>query len=213
MTLDSSWSLSILIHSLLLGPIIVFSVFNFKPTTQILEVDWIAPQQTVSEIKTVPTVPPDIQQRKETVTPTKPVERIFGVDTKSLRTDSADGLVLKEGNTIAKEVDQKKLTDDTPLPTPKPEFLVSQMPVLKTKPEIPYPPEARKKEIEGKVMLNILIDENGNVRKAELINGPGFGLNEIAMEKIYQFIFQPAKMGEQNVAVQIRYAVTFQLRI
>ena len=154
----------------------------------------------------------DIQQRKETPAPAKPVERVFGVDTKSLRSDDADSLVLKEGNTIAKEVDQKKLTDLTPLPIPKPEFLVTQMPTLKSKPEIPYPPEARKKEIEGKVMLNILIDENGVVRKAEIIDGPGYGLNEIAQERIFQFVFQPAKIGEQNVPVQIRYAVTFQLR-
>lgn len=211
--MNSSWGISILLHSVLLGPVVFFSVFQMnRSTTQLLEVEWMKPQQTVSEVKTTPTVPMDIQQRKETVAPTKPVERVFGVDTKSLRSDSADSLVLKEGNTIAKEVDQTKLTDQTPLPTPKPEFLVSQMPVLKSKPEIPYPPEARKKEIEGKVMLNVLIDENGIVRKAELINGPGFGLNEIAMEKIYQFVFQPAKIGEQNVPVQIRYAVTFQLR-
>jgi TonB family protein len=210
--MNSSWGLSLLIHFILIGPIVFFSVFQFgQSTKELLEVEWIQPQQT-TELKTVPTIPMDIQQRKETPAPAKPVERIFGVDTKSLRSDDADSLVLKEGNTIAKEVDQKKLTDTTPLPVPKPEFLVTQMPTLKSKPEIPYPSEARKKEIEGKVMLNILIDENGVVRKAEIIDGPGYGLNEIAVDKIFQFVFQPAKIGEQNVPVQIRYAVTFQLR-
>ena len=209
----SSWAISILIHATLIVPVVFFSYFGFnhQRATALVEVDFMQPQQT-TEVKTEPTVPMEIEQKKPTVAPTKPVERVFGVDTQSLRTDGDDGIVLKEGNTIAKEVDDKKLTDKTPLPIPKPEFLVTQMPVLKFKPEIPYPPEARKKEIEGKVMINILIDENGIVRKAEIISGPGYGLNEVAMERIFQFTFQPAKIGEQNVPVQIRYAVTFQLR-
>jgi len=210
--MNSSWGYSILIHLALITPMVVFSMFTTsKNISDLLEVEWIQPQQT-TEVKTEILVPMDIQQRKSVAAPTKPVERVFGVDTKSLRSDDADSLVLKEGNTIAKEVDQTKLKDDTPLPVPKPEFLVTQMPSLKSKPDVPYPVDARKKEIEGKVMLNILIDETGIVRKAEIISGPGFGLNEVALEKIYQFVFYPAKIGEQNVPVQIRYAVTFQLR-
>lgn len=211
--MKSSWGISILIHLALIAPVVAVSVFNIgqKFSKNLLEVEWLPPQQT-SEVKTIPTVPQEIQQRKIASPATKPVERVFGVDTKSLRSDDSEGLVLKEGNTIAKEVDQTKLKDENPIPIPQPEFLVTQMPVLKFKPEIPYPPNARKKEIEGKVILNILIDEKGVVRKADLVNGPGYGLNEIALEKIFQFTFQPAKIGEQNVPVQIRYAVTFQLR-
>ena len=211
--MSSAWIQSILIHLAFIGPIVAVSFFPslHRSTKEILVVDFIAPQQQ-TEVKTQATIPQEITQRKQTEVPTKPVERVFGVDTKSLRTDQADGLILKEGNTIAKEVDQTKLTDQTPLPVPKPEFLVTQMPVLISKPDIPYPPEAKKKEIEGKVMLNVLIDEKGIVRKADLIDGPGYGLNELALEKIFQFVFQPAKIGEQNVPVQIRYAVTFQFR-
>lgn len=211
--MKSSWGISILIHLALILPVVALSVFKIGQNTsaELLEVEWLKPQQT-TEVKITPTVPQEIQQRKTNPIPAKPVERVFGVDTKSLRSDDSEGLVLKEGNTITKEVDQTKLKDDNPIPVPQPEFLVTQMPILKSKPEIPYPPDAKKKEIEGKVILNVLIDEKGNVRKAELIQGPGFGLNEIALEKIFQFTFQPAKIGEQNVPVQIRYAVTFQLR-
>lgn len=182
-----------------------------KPATDLFEVK-LLPQPTTTEITTPPEEIPQIQQRKTAPVVTKNVEQVFGVDKTSLRSDSADAIALKEGNTIAKEVDQKKLLDDTPLPVPRPQYLVTQMPVLKFKPEIPYPPEAKKRETEGKVLLNILIDENGKVRKAEIINGPGFGLNEVALQKINEFIFEPAKIGDQHVPVQIRYAVTFQLR-
>ncbi|MEZ4846351.1 MAG: TonB family protein [Bdellovibrionota bacterium] len=181
-----------------------------KKAVELFEVE-LLPTPTTN-LETMPEETPQIQQRKVQPVTSKPVEQVFGVDKTSLRSNDSDSIVLKEGNTIAKEVDQKKLLDDTPLPVPKPQYLVSQMPVLKFKPEIPYPSEAKKREIEGKVMLNILIDENGKVRKAELLDGPGFGLNEIALQKINEFIFQPAKIGDQYVPVQIRYAVTFQLR-
>lgn len=212
----SSWTLSILIHIAILSPIVVgsylHSIFKSKGV-ETFDVEFL-PTPTTSEINTIPKETPQIQQRKTPPPPSnKPVEQVFGVEQSSLRSDSADALILKEGNTIAKEVDQIKLKDQTPLPIPKPQYLVTQMPVLKSKPEIPYPPEARKREIEGKVMLNILIDENGIIRKAEIIDGPGYGLNEIALENISKFVFQPAKIGDQNVPVQIRYAVTFQLRM
>jgi TonB family protein len=212
----ASWILSILIHMAIFTPIVAGSYLHSKfksKDTETFEFE-LLPEPTTNDIKIIPEETPQIQQRKAPPPPsTKPVEQVFGVDKSSLRSDSADALVLKEGNTIAKDVDQTKLTDQTPLPIPKPQYLVTQMPVLKSKPEIPYPPEARKREIEGKVLMNILIDENGIIRKAEIIDGPGYGLNEIAYEKIFQFVFQPAKIGDQNVPVQIRYAVTFQLRM
>ena len=209
----SAWTSSILIHLALFFPIVVgtyVSGLMKNNVVELFEVDLLPAPTT--DLKTMPEETPQIQQRKVQPETTKYVEQVFGVDKKSLRSDSAESIALKEGNTIAKEVDQKKLLDDTPLPVPKPQYLVTQMPSLQFKPEIPYPPEAKKREIEGKVLLNILIDENGKVRKAELLDGPGFGLNEIALQKINEFIFMPAKIGDQYVPVQIRYAVTFQLR-
>lgn len=210
----SAWTSSILIHLAFASTLIVGSyaqrLWN-QTSFESFDVE-LLPVPSTTDIKTVPEESPQIQQKKEQPAPTTPVEEVFGVDKSSLRSDDADTVVLKEGNTIAKEVDDKKLIDQRPLPVPKPQYLVTQMPSLKFKPEIPYPPEAKKREIEGKVMLNILIDENGIIRKADVIEGPGYGLNEVALEKIYQFVFQPAKIGDQNVPVQIRYAVTFQLR-
>lgn len=212
----AAWISSILIHLVILSPMIAGTYihdFLKDKSVETFEVEFL-PTPITSEITTIPEEIPQIQQRKASPQPSnKPVEQVFGVDRSSLRSDSADALVLKEGNTIAKEVDSIQLKDQRPLPVPKPQYLVTQMPVLKSKPEIPYPPEARKREIEGKVMMNILIDENGIIRKAEIINGPGYGLNEIAYEKIFQFVFEPAKIGDQYVPVQIRYAVTFQLRM
>ena len=45
----------------------------------------------------------------------------------------------------------------------------------------PYPAEAKDQGIEGKVVMDILVDQKGVVRKVTLIKGLGFGLDEAAM--------------------------------
>ena len=64
------------------------------------------------------------------------------------------------GNTIAKKVDNKilKKSDEEALPIPKDEYLVTQMPRVISEFRQPYPIEAKKKGVEGKVVLEILID-------------------------------------------------------
>jgi protein TonB len=75
----------------------------------------------------------------------------------------------------------------------------------------PYPKEAKENNIEGAVVLDLIIDQNGKVRWAKLVSGPGYGLNEVALDSIYKFKFKPARIEAQNVAVKIRYAIRFVL--
>jgi protein TonB len=83
------------------------------------------------------------------------------------------------------------------------------MPELKSEFRIPYPPEAKQKGIQGAVVMDILIDAQGTVRDAKLIEGPGSGLNEAALEAVKKFKFSPAFMQDKPVAVKIRYAYRF----
>ena len=85
------------------------------------------------------------------------------------------------------------------------------MPQLISEFRSPYPKEAKEKGIEGNVMLEILIDDTGSVRSAQIISGPGFGLNEAAYESIKKFKFRPAKIENNFVAVKIRYSIKFVL--
>ena len=83
------------------------------------------------------------------------------------------------------------------------------MPKLKSEVRVPYPTEAKKKGIQGAVVMDLLIDQNGKVRQVNLIEGPGYGLNEAALDGMKNFLFEPAKIGNQNVAVRIRYSYRF----
>lgn len=143
----------------------------------------------------------------------KTPKKVFGLNKNTLQGGEGAAVEIKAGNTIAKEIDQEKLNpeDADALPIPAEEYLISKMPRIKSEVRVPYPPEARQKNIEGAVVMDILIDEKGKVRKATLIEGPGYGLNEAALNAIYKFEFQPAYVDNKAVAVQIRYSYRFLL--
>ncbi len=56
---------------------------------------------------------------------------------------------------------------------------------------------------------DLYISESGQVKRASLVTGPGYGLNEAAIEAAKKFIFSPAKVGNQTMPVVIRYNYKF----
>jgi protein TonB len=201
---------SILIHLTLLITFLLLSWVLSKNNLQFQKIKIQITEAPFVENKAAPQVPV-VQISKPPVIPQKETRKVFGLSRNALTTDAPGAVEVKAGNTLAKEIDQEKLrpedADDLPVPTE--EYLVTSMPRLKSEVRIPYPPEAKKKNIEGVVIMNILIDEKGKVRQAELQEGPGYGLNEAALAAIYNFEFTPAIVGNKAVAVKIRYAYRF----
>jgi protein TonB len=144
---------------------------------------------------------------------------VFGISRRTLTEQPSENapagpaVEVKAGNTLATAPDDKKLEpgDETALPIPTEEYLVTQMPILDEEIRIPYPAEARSKGIEGPVAMDILIDEEGKVRDVRLLDGPNHGLNEAAMEAGKRLRFKPARIHERAVAVRIRYVYRFVL--
>jgi protein TonB len=85
------------------------------------------------------------------------------------------------------------------------------MPVLEADFRIPYPPEAKKAKVQGRVLMKLLIDAEGKVRRAVLISGPGYGLDEAAVGAMKNFRFRPARVQDKPVAVEIQFAYNFVL--
>jgi len=146
---------------------------------------------------------------------TKKPRAVFGINRNALITTANNvsdiSVNIKMGNTLSKDQDQEKLNnnDPTSLPSPLDEFLVTSMPVLISEVRIPYPKQAREANIEGPVVMELLIDAEGAVRNVTLISGPGFGLNEAAITAVRGVKFKPAKLEQQSVAVKIRYTYRF----
>ena len=224
--MSSSLKVSTLLHLLLVGLFALTFLFqaNLKETSiidfKIIEKEPEIPLEKLKVIDnpTVKTAKPKLNLNNETqVKPTKPVNEVFGLSRKALTGNAEGAIDVKAGNTILKENDTKKLGKDDPdsvpadIPVPTEEYLVSEMPKVLSEFRAPYPKEAKEKNIEGAVVLDLIIDQNGKVRWAKLVSGPGFGLNEVALDSIYKFKFKPARIETQNVAVKIRYAIRFVL--
>lgn len=76
-----------------------------------------------------------------------------------------------------------------------------------------YPDMARQAGIEGKVLIKAVIDENGNVMRAEVLKEDGnVGFGQAAVDVVMKCKFSPAKQRDKSVKVAITLPITFKLK-
>jgi periplasmic protein TonB len=56
-----------------------------------------------------------------------------------------------------------------------------------------YPAEAKALGIEGAIRVRLLVDQTGRVKSAVLVSKLGHGLDELALERAKQIVFEPAR--------------------
>lgn len=207
--LKSPLSLSLIGHLIF---ILIIGLLTLKPKTIKTKVNIEVFENPKVAPKTLNLEPPK-QDKVKPPPPPPETKQVFGVSRKAITSNDTAGAAaeVKLGNTVAKEQDNLKLdpNDADSLPIPADDYLVSSMPQLLSEVRIPYPEEAKKAGIEGPVVMELLIDDQGQVRQVTLVKGPGFGLNEAALSAIKSFKFRPAKMQDQAVAVKIKYTYRF----
>jgi protein TonB len=81
--------------------------------------------------------------------------------------------------------------------------------VHRTDPE--YTEVARKGRVKGVVVVEAIIDRQGNVDQVKVIKGLPLGLSEAAAEAVRKWKFKPGTMGGQPVDVIFNLTVTFTL--
>jgi TonB family protein len=89
-------------------------------------------------------------------------------------------------------------------------------PVLTSKTDPTYPPEALAAGVEGTVVMQLYVDERGAVQHVHVVSSPGFGLDAAAQAAARAFRFKPATSDGVPVASQVvfeqRFAVSRTLR-
>ena len=133
-----------------------------KPETKKPKV--VIPQPVKKQQLKKKTPPQKVIKKKHKVK-IKKARKVFGLSKKSLTSQKAGAVVVKQGNTVATQVDHKKLRKDDveELPIPTAAYLVTDMPMVITAAKITYPKGMR---LEGTVVLEVLVDEQGQVRDA-----------------------------------------------
>lgn len=77
---------------------------------------------------------------------------------------------------------------------------------------IRYPEMAKKAGVEGRVIVQFIVDEQGNVLDPQVVRGLGAGLDEEAVRAVQQAKFTPGKQRGQPVRVKMSLPITFRLR-
>ncbi|MDP2035845.1 MAG: TonB family protein [Ignavibacteria bacterium] len=72
-----------------------------------------------------------------------------------------------------------------------------------------YPAEAKKEGIVGKVLVKAFINENGEVTRAEIVKGLGYGCDEEALWVVKSTRFRAGKKNGKPVKVQQTIPVSF----
>ena len=62
---------------------------------------------------------------------------------------------------------------------------------------------------EGKVLVSFIIDEEGNVSKAEIVDSFNVALNEVVLDKVRQTKYKPAVQNGRAVRVKYQLPIVF----
>ena len=62
---------------------------------------------------------------------------------------------------------------------------------------------------EGKVLVSFIIDEEGNVSQAEIIDSFDVGLNDVVLDKVRQTKYEPATQNGRAVKVKYQLPILF----
>lgn len=120
-------------------------------------------------------------------------------------------------------LNEKKLKPPPPPPEPNSEstgdffVAVEEMPELKgtlgeLQSQARYPRTARRAGIEGTVIVQFIVNEEGTVENPQVIRGIGGGLNEEALRIVKMAEFEPGKQRGNPVSVQYSLPIVFQLK-
>ena len=121
------------------------------------------------------------------------------------------------------DIDAPVVLPPPPLPEEEEEeepeifMIVEQMPELiggyaSIVSEVKYPEIARKAGVEGRVTVEFVVNEQGNVQDVVVTRGIGAGCDEEAIRAISKIKFTPGKQRGKAVKVHMRMPINFKLR-
>ncbi len=95
--------------------------------------------------------------------------------------------------------------------------IVEEMPEVIGGPEavanaIRYPDAARKKGLHGRVVVEFVVDERGNVTEPRVVQGIGPELDQAAVSAVRSLYFDPGRQRGEEVRVKMALPIMFKLK-
>ena len=152
--------------------------------------------------------PPPLQAQSAPETTDQPV---YGYSMESTST-VGKGPAVPIGNTPEPTAGKGSGAPVKPLAPPVQAFEATKLPLPQGRCYGKYNEEALAAGIEGQVVLDIVVGEDGRVREVHLVQGLGHGLDEAAIAAIKACQFSPGEKNGEHVAVKIKgFKITFVL--
>lgn len=173
-------------------------------------------------------MPEQEQINMEDVTVTKQIEQPPPPPKPPVPVEVPDESILEDDELdLDASLDLDEPISNTPPPPPaqeeekevEPEIfvIVEQMPELigglaAIQKKITYPEIAKKAGVEGRVIVQFVVDEQGNVADPQVVRGIGAGCDEEAVRAVQQAKFTPGQQRGKAVKVKMSLPITFKLK-
>ena len=154
--------------------------------------------------------PPDIQavlKLKTSPVTSKPGKVEFEQKTVDVKQASVEEKPKKSSDSLNKKSNDNRMSQNKNLS--KALYKIGSI----NNPHPPYPLIARKKGFEGKLILEVLVNEDGSVKSTSIRESSGYEiLDNVSKKTVEKWIFIPAKkMGQavkDNIQVPIKFVLT-----
>lgn len=176
----------------------------------------VALPQQVIQVSLVAVSTPDQQKVEKTVEevveapklPPKP-DGIKKVEPKKEKVEKKEQKEAKL-NSVARETIGQQSPDATELKSAKTEAIFDAAYLRNPVPN--YPDSARRRGIQGKVLLNVLVTTEGTAADVSIARSSGNGaLDEAALNAVRRWHFVPARRGSQLVSDNVLVPIDFKL--
>jgi protein TonB len=208
----------------------VAAVLVLIPQEKLREVVAIALNETKEEKKPEPPKPPPHPAERPTRAPGHNARPAAAAHAEAATptgpaafTDIGIALDSSSSDGIAVNVAPRPTAAPVSVPTQvKPKVLVAHRTeatcteeIVKARPITRIPPSwtdsARHAHVQGRVRIELLVNESGEVVQARLIEGLGYGLDEVALGAARRWRFSPATLCNKPVAAPVVIAIRFVL--
>jgi outer membrane biosynthesis protein TonB len=154
-----------------------------------------------------------VVEKKETLREVYGLKKVYSVGRGAGgSSEESDAIVSKLGNTLEKDPDTLKATEEEIKGAVTSVATVTTKPVVLKAAKPEYTEEMKRNRVQGVVSARILVDIDGKVKRIEILNDLGFGTKEAVEKACKELEFKPAMEGDTPVATLIVFKFRFVLQ-
>lgn len=202
------------ISAILVAHVLALSAFLATPSHYVKP----APKETV--LLMVQTMKPTPPSR-----PPAPAEKVSNASNQTpavvvpvIKTETKDSIQVNPANVVAPEP-TPSIANAAPTPAPTPAKVENHGPKVVSAveylqaPQADYPAIAKRMGEEGRVVMQVLVNDKGRAEKVEIIKSSGFNrLDESARTALMRAIFKPYVEDGKTMTVLATASINFSLR-